>query len=239
MTKSLLERINARMHEGTCPSKGSLGECPALEEVVERQTFHGPRVLVRAAVSIWEPTFNDCESMAAWFKAEGALEVSISHVLHDPFNETAAGFNVDSSRDWIVDAQFPVGHASVVDITEPRDGIDHIEAERARQKSVEGRDAEHDSQYVADELARAAACYALPITDHRRMDAVIFGGAPKGWPWDATWWKPAHVYDDGRGNPVIEPGARIRELEKAGALIAAEIDRIKQASGDQPRAGAA
>ena len=34
---------------------------------------------------------------------------------------------------------------------------------------------------------------------------------PKSWDW--TWWKPS-------------PNDRIRELSKAGALIAAEIDRI-------------
>ena len=239
MTSDLLESINARMHEGTCPTSGSLGECPALVEVVERQTFHGPRVLVRAVLCIWAAAFNDCETVAAWFKEEGALEVSISHVLYDPFNETFSGLNVDSTRDWVVDAQFPVGHPSVAGITEPRNGVDHIADERTRHKSEEGRDAEHDSQYCADELARAAACYALPITDGRRMDAAIFGGAPEGWPWDREWWKPAYIYDDGRGNPVIEPAARIRELEKAGALIAAEIDRIKLATADQAQARSA
>lgn len=120
----------------------------------------------------------------------------------------------------------------------PYDGVDHINIERIRQKTVEGRDAEHDRQYVAGELARAAACYALPMSDPRRTDATIFGGAPDGWPWDRKRWKPAHVYDDGRGNPVVEPEARIRELEKAGALIAAEIDRIKLASANQTQAGA-
>jgi hypothetical protein len=33
------------------------------------------------------------------------------------------------------------------------------------------------------------------------------------WPWDESWWKP---------------GDRIRELAKAGALIAAEIDRLNR-----------
>ena len=33
------------------------------------------------------------------------------------------------------------------------------------------------------------------------------------WPWEANWWKPT-------------PEDRIKELAKAGALIAAEIDRL-------------
>jgi hypothetical protein len=37
-------------------------------------------------------------------------------------------------------------------------------------------------------------------------------GVPREWPWDSKWWKP---------------GERIRELEKAGALIAAEIARLE------------
>lgn len=35
------------------------------------------------------------------------------------------------------------------------------------------------------------------------------------WPWDEEWWKPS-----------LDP---IRNLEKAGALIAAEIDRLEAA----------
>jgi hypothetical protein len=33
------------------------------------------------------------------------------------------------------------------------------------------------------------------------------------WPWNFKWWKP-------------HPDNRIRDFEKAGALIAAEIDRL-------------
>jgi hypothetical protein len=40
------------------------------------------------------------------------------------------------------------------------------------------------------------------------------------WPWDKGWWKPT-------------PDNRIRELEKAGALIAAEIDRLQRMEGKE------
>lgn len=81
----------------------------------------------------------------------------------------------------------------------PLPGVQRIEGERRRQIEIEGWTPEQDiSKYRSDELARAAACYAL-------------GARPPGlWPWADSWWKP--------GDPV-------RNLEKAGALIAAEIDR--------------
>jgi len=118
MKCALLENINARMHDGACPTAGSLGECPALVEVVERLTFLGPRVVVSAALCIWDAGFNDAEMVANWFKEEGALSVWVTHVLHDDFNQTHAGFNIDGTRDWLVDAHFPVGHPAVAEIVE-------------------------------------------------------------------------------------------------------------------------
>ena len=87
-------------------------------------------------------------------------------------------------------------------------GIERITAERQRQIDVEGWTPEHDEQHELGELATAAACYALP--DIR----------PEWWPWDAKFWKPTDPTHAQPGEP------RIRELEKAGALIAAEIDRL-------------
>jgi len=88
-------------------------------------------------------------------------------------------------------------------VKEIPDGIDRIAAERQRQIDVEGYDAEHDRQHSADDLARAAATYATGLF------ATL-------WPWAPEWWNPS--------------SDRIRNLEKAGALIAAAIDRI-QAEG--------
>jgi hypothetical protein len=82
-------------------------------------------------------------------------------------------------------------------------GIERIAAERQRQINVEGFDAEHDDEHVGGELVAAATSYLQSDV----TEAVDFY-----WPWDRSWWKPT-------------PN-RIRELEKAGALIAAEIDRL-------------
>lgn len=86
--------------------------------------------------------------------------------------------------------------------------LDLIAAERQRQIEVEGYTSEHDAQHAGD-LARAAACYALP--SYRRVG----GSVPAGWPWGAADWKPT-------------PDDRVRELAKAGALIVAEIERLQR-----------
>lgn len=95
-------------------------------------------------------------------------------------------------------------------------GIDRIAYERDRQLLEEGFTRKRDrAEYPDGQLARVAALYALPRAwralpleeyDNRTLLEVA-------WPWTWQWWKPSE-------------NDRIRELEKAGALIAAEIDRL-------------
>lgn len=94
-----------------------------------------------------------------------------------------------------------------------RDGVNLIMRERNRQLNEEGWDTSHDDAHDMGELARAAACYAVP-RDYRTLDRS-FVGIPIEWPFEDKWWKPT-------------PEVRIRELVKAGALIAAEIDRLQR-----------
>lgn len=90
------------------------------------------------------------------------------------------------------------------------EGIELIAAERQRQIEVEGWTPAHDvAEYEGGELASAAACYAMPPGYKLRECSP-----PLAWPWEESWWKP---------------GDRLRELAKAGALIAAEIDRLAAA----------
>ena len=91
-------------------------------------------------------------------------------------------------------------------------GVELIAAERERQVSAEGWSADHDDAHDDNQLAEAAMCYACPPDVDLRED-----GPPLGWPWEYTWWKPT-------------PDDRIRELVKAGALLAAEIDRLQRAT---------
>jgi hypothetical protein len=85
------------------------------------------------------------------------------------------------------------------------EGVRRIAAERERQIEDEGYTAEHDAREAVDDLARAGACYALPEAERQYF--------PHHWPWNPEYWKPT-------------PNDRIRELVKAGALVAAEIDSL-------------
>ncbi len=92
-------------------------------------------------------------------------------------------------------------------------GIERIAAERKRQLKQEGRGAaEHDDKCEDGQLADAAACYAAtyPI---KRND----GSDP--WPFR---WVPAPIF---RNEPTLK---RIKQLSLAGALIAAEIERLQR-----------
>lgn len=92
-------------------------------------------------------------------------------------------------------------------------GIELISDERKRQVESEGWTAEHDDEHDNHQLSEAAACYALGVPTAVSNDVAK---VPL-WPWDESWWKP---------------GDRVRDLVKAGALIAAEIDRL-QRSGEK------
>ena len=99
-------------------------------------------------------------------------------------------------------------------------GIELIAEERQRQIDVEGWTKEHDAQHKNDELAKAAICYADPnVYYHQESRYLKFRMPNDFWPkqWDIHWFKPTD---------------RIRDLVKAGALIAAEIDRLQAQKGE-------
>ncbi len=83
-----------------------------------------------------------------------------------------------------------------------------IAAERQRQIEREGWTPEHDDTHSEGELAQAAVLYARPP-----LGSGWRASAPAGWPFETTAWKP-------RG--------QIANLIRAGALIAAEIDRLQR-----------
>lgn len=102
-------------------------------------------------------------------------------------------------------------------------GIEIIAEERQRQIDVEGWTPEHDSHHTSGELADAAATYAMTKESRAFLQKIAKdffeykeeSTTPTIWPWDAEWYKPT-------------PDDRVRELAKAGALIAAEIDRLNR-----------
>lgn len=109
-------------------------------------------------------------------------------------------------------------------------GCELIVEERKRQIKMEGWTEDHDDSHKKSELALAGACYAfyaaslnddIEPSDCEVINLVSF----QHWPFDRIWFKP--------GREDNEPGMastpqQIRNLVKAGALIAAEIDRLKR-----------
>lgn len=92
-------------------------------------------------------------------------------------------------------------------------GIELIKEERGRQlmpksSGGEGWTSEHDDSHVTDELTQAAICYAV------QSSKFDLGASEVPWPWEPRHWKPCKD--------------RVRNLVKAGALIAAEIDRLQR-----------
>jgi hypothetical protein len=130
-------------------------------------------------------------------------------------------------------------------------GVELIAEERQRQIDVECWTKEHDSEHENFELSAAACCYAshnisqqlekihhtnqsplaeFKIYDFGESDFFINNGDrgdrrlrkagwKNGFPWDYKWWKPSK-----------DP---IKNLVKAGALIAAEIDRLQNSETSQ------
>jgi hypothetical protein len=97
-----------------------------------------------------------------------------------------------------------------------KSGAELIAEERERQVKQECWTAEHDDKHVEGQLAGAGLCYALWHCGY--IGKFAWRLAMALWPWDEEWWKPKDA---------------VKDLTRAGALIAAEIDRIQRA--EQPR----
>jgi len=121
-------------------------------------------------------------------------------------------------------------------MSETKTGVELIAEERQRQIEVEKWDYNHDAAYKNGELVGAAGCYVANALNEDRSEPFArfqiiqrkeseFGYVVKtgkwidGWPWDKEWDK-RNKHDT------------LRSLVIAGALIAAEIDRLN--SSHQP-----
>jgi len=148
---------------------------------------------------IWEKAkFEDIKA-GDTFKNSGLVMTAASDAFPKPENNFPGNWAVKTT-----------GKAKPYKTDSIMTGSALIAIERARQKDQEGWTPEHDEEHDENELALAAACYAMP--DQMRS---IFNLRKRLWPWSPDWWKPT-------------PDNRIKELVKAGALIAAEIDRIQR-----------
>jgi hypothetical protein len=121
---------------------------------------------------------------------------------------------MSSWTEWPTEGESPVYLREDVMPVSPT--LELIAQERHRQMTEEGWDSSHDDSHNKNQLAMAAVCYALP-PENRDMTIMERSLRSYFWPWLSSWWKP-------------KPEDRVRELTKAGALIAAEIDRLLRKS---------
>ena len=94
-------------------------------------------------------------------------------------------------------------------------GSELIAEGRQRQIEQEGWTPAHDNKHDGGTLVCAAVTYAL--------EATFDGPASKG-----TWFKKFWCWEDS----WFKPKDKIRDLTRAGALIAAEIDRLQREAGN-------
>lgn len=121
-------------------------------------------------------------------------------------------YTADTVRALLATAHAPAADALDAALTQAaRDVL----AERARQISAEGYDPGHDDEHGDGSLSIAAACYALANVPGARPGAL----SPS---YLATW--------VGWGSGWFKPSTRRRNLEKACALLLAEMERIDRAA---------
>ena len=103
-------------------------------------------------------------------------------------------------------------------------GVDLIASERYRQ-ITKGYTPEIDARLPDGSLAMAAVCYAMD--EQLFMKTEQTGGVlySDPWPWDLKF--DHRVKSDGVVVYKLPLQERIRQLAKAGALIAAEIDNLQ------------
>ena len=99
-------------------------------------------------------------------------------------------------------------------------GVDLIAQERNRQIEEEKWDSDHDDSHTSMCLTTASASYALDVAArhgkvHESWSKTFKDCSDKIWPFDDEWFKPT-------------PDDPVRQLVKAGALIAAEIHRLQR-----------
>lgn len=101
------------------------------------------------------------------------------------------------------------------------DGVELIAAERDAQVTREGYLRRHDDSHDKGEMATAALCYLRVVLTHVDPDspnAAAPINSTADWPWPDG-------YKPDWGDPIPN-------LVKAGALIAAEIDRLQRSRRD-------
>lgn len=194
-------------------------QAPAAPSAIATQVIENLLQLARivnTAVEDWGESFEDGSSEVTFHKEEadkleGILEFFDSLPDAPPEEDVIESGPLRAAR---VLRSLAAPAAPAVDALSQ--AARDVLAERQRQISAEGYEPEADQMYEAGELARAAATYALLATgdDGWRVE--------DNWPWGMSTLKRA------------EPR---RMLEKAGALILADMERLDRAAAQAAAKG--
>lgn len=152
----------------------------------------------------WGCTYQNSEQAAreAYASAQKAVDLQLA------IQELMARLTSLLDEDQFSECERIAARAGVFPPSSP--GVIAIANERLRQIAVEGWTPDRDAQYRDGSLTMAAICYA-EWEHYEHPDGDDTDRIPINWPWSNDWWKPA---------------GRRRNLEKAGALIAAELDQL-------------
>lgn len=110
-------------------------------------------------------------------------------------------------------------------------GVQAIALERKAQREKWGDN--HDDEHEDRSLSFAAVCYAAPVPLYTKEDTMSGFGFYDPWPenWGDRFDKRPRFKRGSRDGDLIPADAmpiprRLRQLQVAGALIAAEMDRL-------------
>ena len=94
-TNYLQDKLNST---GTVGSDKSLGECAAIYKLKEDR--------YEACLFIGDKNLRDSSMVAEWIKDAGAIDVMISHVLHEDIDNCKDGYTEDGLQYWLVSFHF-------------------------------------------------------------------------------------------------------------------------------------
>lgn len=188
-----------------------IGEIEAAQKLLARGLADGNvQVQVRGPEAMYKPLYTAPPAPAA---------VPVDGITAD----WVIGYLYSDTPDHVITAVRDAfaEHAALATHPQPAaavksDGVAAIAQERTRQVVTEAMTAQGDAGYRRGQLAYAALAYlqlsAMELRDGGRAH-IATASPPACWPWDASWWKPRDVR---------------RDLVRAGALIAAQLDAIDQ-----------
>jgi PRTRC genetic system protein C len=222
-----IECLNKACNSRPCVRRRTAIEARRAWEALARDAEHAPASDV--GVSQSPLLTGHSASLARFLLAIGAPK----HVRRLEFSVT--GDTLASVRCAYYPEEGPFEEAALVladYVLVRRDaGVGQVALERRRQMDVEGYTSAHDDAHTDHSLAMAAAVYAAPEPVHVYRNPPDQFSDP--WPWHPIEDKRKFA-DAGMHVPASAAEYSVEErvalLVKAGALIAAEIDRLGRAS---------